>query len=238
MNLRLSIVLALCGLGCCPCAAEAQSVSGKGAVPRLGELNPFVVEVMLEYPTDGTHPYYWPKTGKWRGCTRDLVYDGQVVSEGDPKGRAYCCGLTFEVFLEAWRRWCVSKKRPFKIADLDVAGVRRLQKQWFGSARDKTCVRTALVDNALGVRITDWKQARRGDFVQLWRHSGSGHSVVFDSWIKTKGKIVGLRYWSTQKSTKGIGFRVEFFGTKGQSLDRETFYLCRVGRESGKGPGK
>jgi hypothetical protein len=204
------------------------------AVPALGELNPLVLEVLGRYPTDGTHPYWWPRGEEakgWKGCTRDLEYRGEVFASGDPEGRAYCCGLTFEVFLEAWRLWCHRNGRPWRIGDLDVDGVRRLQREWFGSASDKTCLRTALVDNELGVRIEKFADARPGDFVQLWRKNGSGHSVVFLDWVREDDEIVGLRYWSTQPSTRGIGERVEYFDRGEKGLLRDEFYLCRVGVE-------
>jgi hypothetical protein len=199
------------------------------AIPRLGELNPLVVEVLRRYPTDGTHTYHWPKTGGWKGCTKDLEYAGELLCAGDPQKRAYCCGLTFEVFLDAWRLWCQRNARPWRIRDLDLARVRALQGQWFGSEADKSCMRTALCDNQLGVRITDLEDALPGDFVQLWRHDKSGHSVVFLAWLREGKTITGLRYWSTQDATKGIGEREERFGTEGRSLDRAQFWLVRAG---------
>ena len=72
--------------------------------------------------------------------------------------------------------------------------------------------------------------ARRGDFAQIWRNNGSGHSVVFLDWVREDGAIVGLRYWSTQPATDGIGERVERFdGERG--VDREQIWLARVGDE-------
>ena len=82
---------------------------------------------------------------------------------------------------------------------------------------------------AVGLASSDWESARAGDFVQLWRRSGSGHSVVFLSWVRKGGKIVGLRYWSTQPSTNGIGVSAEYFDRGRAPLDRKRFYLCRVG---------
>ncbi len=214
--------------------APAKADSTRHDVPAPGELNSYVLEVLASYPADGTHRYWWPrgKDGRgWSGNTRDLRYGGKVLFRGDPQGRAYCCGLTFEVFVRAWRLWCKRTNRPWTIHGLDASGVRRLQKQWFGSSKDKTCIRTALVANGLGTRITDWKQARAGDFVQLWRANGSGHSVVFLDWVRKDDRVIGLEYWSTQKSTKGIGRRKEYFlASKGKRrLLREKLYLCRVG---------
>jgi acetolactate decarboxylase len=215
--------------------ASSKTDTRQDAAPAKTEtLNPFVLEVLARYPTDGTHRYWWPRGEEakgWMGCTKDLVYDGKLLSRGDPEGRAYCCGLTFEVFLEAWRLACERAGRPFRIGDLDLEAVRRLQRQWFGSAEDKTCLRTALVDNRLGRRLDKWQDAEPGDFVQLWRENGSGHSVVFLSWLREQGAIVGLEYWSTQPATNGIGKAIERFDGPGRKrLLREQVYLCRAGR--------
>ena len=79
--------------------------------------------------------------------------------------------------------------------------------------------------------MEDWDEAEAGDFVQLWRHSGSGHSCIFRAWVRDDDdEIVGLRYWSTQSSTDGIGERVERFGTAGSAVKRDELYIVRVGR--------
>lgn len=206
------------------------------AIPAAGEFNPIVLEVIARYPTDGTHRYHWPKQGGWKGNTKDLEYGGEVFAAGDPEGRCYCCGLTFEVLIDAWRVWCARNGRAWRVGDLDVAGVRKLQRQWFGSAADRSCLHTALVENDLGFRVTDWKDARPGDFVQLWRENGSGHSVVFLGWEREHdrddGRITGIRYWSTQGATDGIGARTESFEANAgrRRVLRDELWLCRVGR--------
>jgi hypothetical protein len=49
--------------------------------------------------------------------------------------------------------------------------------------------------------------------VQLWRWSGSGHSVIFVNWVRDENQqITGMRYWSSQRATNGIGYRTEYFG--------------------------
>ena len=205
-------------------------------LPKLGDFNAHALAVVQSYPTDGTHKYHWPKSGSWSGNTRTLHYGGEVLLEGDPQGRCHCCGLTFEVFLRAFERWCKAVKRPFKILSMDRKDVLRLKGEWFGVSGDRATLHTAITKNKLGVRITDWKQAKAGDFVQLWRYSGSGHSVVFKAW-KRKGKqIVGITYWSTQGSTNGIGERTEMFGDpthdkkrNGSKVKPDELYVCRIG---------
>src|SRR5690606_3229347 len=79
--------------------SHVEARSTNVALPASGELNAHVLTALRAYPTDGTHRYHWPKSGSWKGNTKDLEYAGTVFERGDPEQRAYCCGLTFEVFL-------------------------------------------------------------------------------------------------------------------------------------------
>lgn len=202
-------------------------------------LNPWVLSVLRSYPTDGRHGYHWPKDepgrpAPWRGNARTLHYAGAVLSPGDPQGRCHCSGLTFEVFVQAWLAREQAAGRPARVGTLDLAGMRRLQQQWFGSPEDLSTLRTALVENGLGVQVTHLEQAEAGDFVQLWRHGGSGHAAIFLGWERDDaGSIVGLRYWSTQRSTDGIGERIERFGDARGEVRRDLFWLCRAGATRG-----
>lgn len=224
----LSLLLAACG--------QQPSPAARADVPASGELNAYVLEALRAYPTDGTHGYHWPKDEPgapqpWRGNTRTLRYAGQVLAEGDPQGRCHCSGLTFEVFLSAWMAWARATGWPERVVDLDLEGLRRLQTQWFGSPQDRSTLRTALVESGLGTQLDDLEQARPGDFVQLWRRDGSGHAAIFLAWERAAdGTRAGLRYWSTQKSTNGIGERVERFGDAPHDVKTDEFYLCRAGK--------
>jgi hypothetical protein len=63
----------------------------------------------------------------------------------------------------------------------------------------------------------------------------SGHSVVLVALERDGAKIIGLRYRSSQKSTDGIGDRVEYFadvpGREGK-LDRKRMYIARLNAAS------
>ncbi len=203
--------------------------------PPLPEFNRHVLAVLRSYPTDGTHRYYWPrgKDGRgWGGNARDLHYRGKLVAKGDPKGRGYCCGLTFEVFVQAYERACKARKQPFLIPGVaDGKALLRLRGLWFGSDGNRKTLARTIEQEKLGRLIPKFEDVRPGDFVQLWRRSGSGHSVIFLSWLRKKQKIVGLRYWSTQTSTKGIGERVEYFATgpkDKRGVDPKQLYIARV----------
>jgi hypothetical protein len=208
-------------------ASLPAAASPSASVPASGELNPYVVEVMASYPTDGTHAYWWPKKSPWSGNARTLRYAGDVLLEGDAQGRAYCCGLTFEVFLQAWEAWCQKTGRPYRIKDYTKDDVLKLKHAWFGSNGDRSTIHGAITSRGLGTPIVAWDDARPGDFIQLWRHSGSGHSVIFKDWVREHGEIVGLTYWSVQGSTNGIGKRTERFADPG--VKRDEFYIVRIG---------
>jgi hypothetical protein len=204
------------------------------SIPRAGQLNRHVLAVIAKYPTDGTHAYKWPKDGSYGGVTQDLVYQGIVVAKGNAARQTYCCGLTFEVFFKAWARWQGGEPRknesPAAIGELSPKQLRALRQDWYCATGDRTGPVKALVDRQLGVRITKFNDARAGDFVQLWRTSGSGHSVVFLAWERDRqGEIVAMRYWSTQPGTQGISERVERFSGKA-ALVRDQIYIARAGR--------
>ncbi len=214
-----SILLLFCSF------VSGQNVPGE-------DFNEYVLQVLKKYPTNGTHRYYWPKGGNWAGNTQDLFYRGSLFSKGDPQKRCYCCGLTFEVFLEAYESYCQAKGWPFVIKDFSSADLRKLRGQWFGSDGNKKTLLNAVTKNKLGTGIS-LEQAKPGDFVQLWRHSGSGHSVIFISWLRdNEQKIIGIQYWSTQKSTNGVGYNTEYIN--GSSVDKKQLYIARVGLKQNK----
>jgi len=211
--------------------ARAQAGPGQ---PKPGELNPFVLETLRAIPADGTHDYWWPKDhegGGYGGVTKDLVYLGKTILTGEPQKRTYCCGLTFEVLVRAWEAFAAKKKAAFSIGGLEAAALGKVKNDWFcmGAVRDGPV--SALVPRGLGAHISKLEDARPGDFVQLWRKKGSGHSVVFLAWERkggAQGEIAGLRYWSTQTSTKGVGERTERMDGE-NGLDREKLYIARAG---------
>ena len=68
-----------------------------------------------------------------------------------------------------------------------------------------------------------------GRFLQFWRNNGSGHNNIFIEWARNSSdEIVGVKYWSTQGSTNGVGYQVEFFWPGDDSIDPAYFFAARV----------
>lgn len=229
--------VALGAFACLMALSSAASASESApplreGIPRARAFAKAVLELIETYPTDGTHKYWWPRGKEARGLgytgtTCDLEYKGETVARGDGKGSAYCCGLTFEVFVRTWQRLDEEADRPFDIAGLTPKELLGLRRRWYVATSDRSGPQGGLVELGLG-RAIEAKKARPGDFVQLWRGSGSGHSVIFLGWEKERGQITAIRYWSTQTSTDGIGINTEPVGGRGVDLEETAF--VRVGR--------
>ena len=210
-----------------PVAVHAQS-------PVLPDPDAFaecVLKVAASYPTDGTNTYYWPKQGEWKGVTRDVFYNGQLVAKGDAQGRCHCSGVTWEVFMRAIDEY--NRGREVKALNTwTLDEVNKFQFLWFGSDGNKRCIHNAVLTFGIGEEIKVPADARPGDFVQFWRGNGSGHSCIFHDWVRDEtGKITHLKYWSAQKKTNGISFNTETVGDeRGIILDQ--VYIVRVGKPS------
>ncbi len=155
--------------------------------------NQEVLNQIAKYPMDGTNKYHW--VPGFDGVTQPLVYKGITIASPNEAKETYCCGLTFEVYFK------VAEKLGSVLAD-----PKKMKADWFVATGKRKGPVDALVTRGLGteVKLLD---AQPGDFCQIWRQSGSGHSVIFMA--HDQGK---LTYWSTQPATNGIGKRTEQFG--------------------------
>jgi hypothetical protein len=202
-------------------------------VPVSEDLNDLVQKLLAEYPTDGTHDYYWPSDSSWEGTTQDIWYLDTLVAEGDPEGRCYCVGLTWEVFMHAFDAADAQTGGTGSLNGLDVDDLREFQVDWYVRELLGAGASDALDAYGLGGRVTDFGQVKPGDFVQFWRNSGSGHSVIFQDWERDgDDRIVGLRYWSTQASTDGIDYNDEYFGPGSSDVDPNLVFVARAASPS------
>jgi len=196
------------------------------------EMNRWTVNKYLSYPRDGSYPYEW--TGN--GVTHDIYYKSSLILADNVEGnKCYCCGITYETFMDAYEAY--NNKYGFdSIAGMSVNNVKTFRQLWYISLDTsgdypKGCVK-AIYDYNVGYEITNWEEALDGDFVQIWRRSGSGHSVIFRDWVRdTDGTITGIQYWSTQPSTNGINFNTENFGET-SGVDATKTYIGRVVKPS------
>ena len=198
-----------------------------GTEPELSDFNALVLDLLEGYPTDGTNGYYWPEGDDWHGTTRDIWYLDTLVAEGDPEGRCYCVGLTWEVFMRAFDEADRATGGDGTLNGLTVDDLDSFRVDWFVRELYGAGPADGLELYGLGEAVS-WADAQPGDFIQWWRHSGSGHNAIFIDWeYDDSGAIDGFTYWSTQSSTDGIDYNSEYFGSTGSSVDAAYFFPAR-----------
>jgi hypothetical protein len=194
-------------------------------------LNEAVQTHLESYPTDGTYPYQWPGAGN--GTTQDLYYLGSLILSNNSGNITYCSGITFETFLLTYENHLAAQGLDPTIDGLTVSTMETFRKVWYGVTDYEHQSTLAIETWNLGFRLDDLEDARPGDFIQLWRHTGSGHSCIFQSWGRdAQDQINRLYYWSSQGSTDGIGFNDEKIGAT-SGIDPDRLHLARVMRPRG-----
>ncbi|MBN1476187.1 hypothetical protein JXA47_05505 [Candidatus Sumerlaeota bacterium] len=188
------------------------------------------VQAHLEtYPTDGTYPYEWTGTG----ITQDLYYLGVKILSNTSGNSTHCSGITFETFLLTYENHLATQGLDPTIDGLTVSSIETFRKVWYGVTDYEHQSTLAIETWDLGFRLDDLEDARPGDFIQLWRHSGSGHSCIFQGWGRDdQDQINRLYHWSSQGSTDGIGFNDEKVGAT-SGVDPDRIHLARVMRPRG-----
>jgi hypothetical protein len=176
-----------------------------------------VVAVARAFPDGGG--YEW----KGSGVPEDVRFNDKVILA---KGKAtYCSGFTFAVAMKAAAERGLLKNKT-------IEQVRGFQKDWYGATKESGETQCAYALEKLGIgQPVAAKEAKPGDFLQLWRTNKSGHSVVFLDWVTDGGRPIGVKYRSTQTLTNGIGDRVEYFtdtpGKKGL-VDSKRLHFARL----------
>lgn len=162
-------------------------------------LNEHVLEIVRSTPRGGG--YGWPAQDPTvGGCLESVFHDGVCVLRAGPGPTppVYCCGVTLEALFRAF-------SLAGAVPPIDARTARRLQRRWFViGPKYRKGPANALPRYGLGIETSDDPQP--GDFAQLWRENGSGHSVVVLDYDKEENR---LRYWSAQRSTDGIGICTE-----------------------------
>ncbi len=191
--------------------------------------NDYTVDILEQYPTDGTHPYKWVNT--YTGVTRDLYYKGQRIAQANPDGSqsCYCCGLTFENFFRSIQLLFDDLDQTEDVNGMTFSDMKYFLYLWFVQSVNGDGPGIAMETFGIGDRIENWENVKQGDYLQFWRTSGSGHSVIFIEWIDSPlGDKIGIRYWSTQGSTSGIDYNNEYFEDSGGNIDPDYVYFSRI----------
>ncbi len=135
----------------------------------------------------------------------------------EPKRKtSYCSGSTYSVFIEAVNfiypdgAEKLSDDRLESLMIVEKDGSRREDniKFWGKWNDDGFGNHFALVQYSRIGRVIEPKNARPGDFMNISWRSGNGHSVVFLGWYFDGAGDWNVVYWSSQKSTNGLGIDV------------------------------
>ncbi len=203
-------------------------------------LNSYVLDVIKSYPI-GRYPYLLNKDyANYNGVTVNLYYKDRLLLKAHPSGNraSHCSGITFEVFFKAMQNR--NKKLGLDPDDFNGMSYDQLHDfvlTWYVANGNKGVnnVATAVEKYGIGRRITSLENARAGDFMDISRENNTGHTVVFLNWLKDeKGRIIGLKYWSSQESTNGINYKEEYFnvpdanGQKYGNVMINHVYIARV----------
>lgn len=204
-----------------------------------GSLNPFVLKVISAYPLDGSYRYHcsWDprEYDIYNGVTEDLWYRGMVVAKAYPDGSrvSYCCGFTFEVFVRAMKlRNIQAGLDPDDFNGMTFHDLFNALQLWYIEGKGDSEQR-AIVSYGLGTAITNFDDAKPGDFLSYSTTPPGGHSVIFMGWLRDDhNKIIGLKYFSSNLSTDGIGYGQAHFSDwneNGHGVLRHSVIIGRVG---------
>lgn len=230
-----------------PAAKEVQAVNSKNVqvTALASDLNDYVLKIIPNYK-GRTFPYLLNNDYEnYNGVTENIVYRGSLIAKANPDGSksSHCVGLTYEVFFKAMReRNKEAGLSQDNFNNMTADNMKDFLLTWYAAKSTPKSAGNqmagAIVKYGLGYQIKKLEEAKTGDFIDFSR-TKSGHTAVFIGWLRdNKGSIVGFRYWSTQDSTNGIGYREEYFSDnlseafKG-TVNRNQLYIGRVGAISG-----
>ena len=205
-------------------------------------LNKYVLEVIETYPLGkGNYPYLLNNDyANYNGVTKTLTYQGKTLLKAHPSGNraSHCVGITFEVFFRAMQE----RNRQLGIPMDDFNGLNwdnlfDFAMNWYVASGSKQTNNIVLAVEKYGIGrgIHRLEEVQPGDFIDFNRENRTGHTVIFINWIKeVDGRVIGLRYWSSQGSTGGINYNEEYFnvfnknGVKYGSVIKDEMYMVRI----------
>ncbi len=146
----------------------------------------------------------------------DLNFQGKKLLDA-PRTTSYCSGASYAALVEALNM--IYNEKNIEIPDSAHLEAMRMQEIDGGRREDHVKFWGKWNANGFGsyfalVQYTKMGMAvspvsaRPGDFMNISWKSGLGHSVVFLGWVLDEAGKKYLNYWSSQKSTNGLGDQV------------------------------
>jgi len=185
-------------------------------IPDAAGFNHYTIAAINDwtvFPKDETYPYCWSAEGDTCAAPWGQIHDGYYAGERLFPGAnsCFCSGHTLEIFLRAYRVWqesrAIPETAPFAVGGsvltVDDVDIGPFYQYWQGfGVTSEASSADAFVYAGIGEEVTPdrWDEALPGDYVNLSRSTGSGHAVIFVSWIVEESEKVGLRYYGCQHS--------------------------------------
>lgn len=204
-------------------------------------LNSYILDVIKTY-APGRYPYLLNEDYiNYNGVTENLNYQGRLLLKANPAGNraSHCSGITFEVFFKAMQNR--NKKLgidPDNFNGMSFDQLYDFVLNWYVANGNKNIsnVSIAVEKYGIGKGIKNFEDAKAGDIIDFSRENNTGHTVVFLNWLRDKsGRIIGLKYWSSQESTNGISYKEEYFNvtdSNGKKYGNVIFNMVYIARIS------
>lgn len=220
--------------------AEAPKTKIDESNLNQGELvfNKYVLDIIKTY--QGSYPYLLNNDfDNYNGVSEDISYQGRILLKAHPSGSraTHCVGITYEVFFKAMEQRNKDLGLPSEsFRNLTADQMWDFIMMWYvasGPKAQNNCA-IAIEKYGFGKRIMDLADAKPGDFIDFSRENNTGHTAVFSDWIKEGGRIIGLKYWSSQGSTQGVAYNEEYLnvlnqdGKKYGNVMQDQIYIGRV----------
>ena len=182
-------------------------IPDEGWLPPEAGFNEYVVLSINDtalYPKDGTYPYCWSYYGDDCGDMWGQIWGGWYLGEHLFEGGldCFCSGHTLEVFLNAWERYQEINDleiwEGYGSLTVDDVDIGDFYQHWQGFGVASTASSANALESAgIGEELPQdrWDEAVTGDFVNLSRSTGTGHSVIFVDWVWDGTTRAGLRYY-------------------------------------------
>lgn len=137
---------------------------------------------------------------------------GQPLLEA-PRTTSYCSGSSYAAFIEALnliykdsnKTLLFNNYEAMRMQELDNGRREDKIKFWGNWNADGYGNHFALVQYSKMGEVIEPKDAKPGDFLNISWKSGNGHSVVFLGWHVDSDNDTNVVFWSSQKSTNGLG---------------------------------